>query len=170
MSKSDTDDLLTPAYAVKPILEFLPQEIAVWCAFDTLDSEFVKVICEHHPVAYSHISFGQDFFEYEPDSWDVLITKPTFSNKDKIIERALQFGKPFALMMPESWLASKTLKNLFVESTEEDEDERVVETLKFDREIEYFDADGNVTPLKTGYCCYELLPKNHIKVKLDMPV
>ena len=170
MSKSNTDDLFTPAYAVKPILEFLPEEVAVWCAFDTLDSEFVKVICEHRPVAYSDLSFGQDFFEYEPDTWDVLITKPTFSNKDKVIARALKLGKPFALMMPDSWLASKTLKKLFVDATEEEEEEKQLQTLRFDHEIDYFDANGAITSLKTGYCCYDLLPNNGVKRKLDVPV
>jgi hypothetical protein len=170
MPTSNLDDLFTPAYAVKPILEFIPEEVAVWCAFDTLDSEFVKVICEHRPVAYSHISFGQDFFEYEPDTWDILITKPTFSNKDKVIARALEFGKPFALMMPSTWIAGKTLKNLFVDATGEEEEEKEIQTLKFDRDIEYFDGEGNITTMKTAYCCYDLLPSASVKRKLNVPV
>ena len=42
---------------------------------------------------------GQDFFDYEPDKWDVMVSNPPFTNKRKYFERALSFGKPFALIM-----------------------------------------------------------------------
>jgi hypothetical protein len=51
-------------------------------------------------VVHSHIDDGQDFFTYEPDHWDVIISNPPYTGKRKFWERCLQFGKPFALLLP----------------------------------------------------------------------
>lgn len=41
---SGNDEAYTPAYAVTPILKYIPKSSVVWCPFDTLESEFVKQI------------------------------------------------------------------------------------------------------------------------------
>lgn len=38
------DEYYTPAYAVKPLLKYLPQHSNIWCPFDTDESQFVKVL------------------------------------------------------------------------------------------------------------------------------
>lgn len=40
----ESDEIYTPAYAVKPILKYIPKDNIVWCPFDTEDSEYVKLI------------------------------------------------------------------------------------------------------------------------------
>lgn len=39
-----SDEVYTPAYAVKPIIKYIKQSDVVWCPFDLEDSEYVKLI------------------------------------------------------------------------------------------------------------------------------
>ena len=34
-SSGNNDECYTPDYAVKPILEYIPKDVTVWCPFDT---------------------------------------------------------------------------------------------------------------------------------------
>jgi hypothetical protein len=125
-SKGKNDECYTPPYTVEPIIKYIEQymlrnakdlnyNLTVWCPFDTKESEFVKQISKipYTTVVHSHIDEDKDFFEYEPDEWDIIISNPPFSAKAKTFERALSFGKPFALLMNITWLNDKTPKKLF---------------------------------------------------------
>ena len=98
-SKGKNDEYYTPKYAVMPILKYIPKDSVVWCPFDKLESEFVKQISKTNKIVYSHIDNGQDFYSYEPDNWDCIVSNPPFTKKRFIFERALSFNKPFALIM-----------------------------------------------------------------------
>ena len=50
-------------------------------------------------VTYSHINEGKDFFEYQPEKWDVIISNSPYQNKRKFIERCLELGKLFSLLL-----------------------------------------------------------------------
>ena len=39
-----------------------------------------------YKVARSSLQEGQDFFEFEPDEWDIIVSNPPFSLKDKVLE------------------------------------------------------------------------------------
>ena len=51
---------------------------------------------QKNEVVYLHLESGQDFFTYEPEKWDMIVSNPPFKGKRKIFERALSFNKPFA--------------------------------------------------------------------------
>ncbi len=115
-SKGKNDECYTCRYAVEPLLEFLPQfkDKIIWCPFDMEESEFVKVFRENgYNVVNSHISTGQDFYQYEPEKWDVIISNPPFTNKKEIFKRAISFNKPFCLLMTLTWLNDRAPKLLF---------------------------------------------------------
>ena len=112
-SSGNNDECYTPDYAVEPILKYIPKDVIVWCPFDTDKSEFVKQVSKQNEVVYSHISTGQDFFNYEPDDWNIMLSNPPFTNKRKYFERALSFNKPFALIMTNTWLNDSAPKQLF---------------------------------------------------------
>ncbi len=40
----ESDEALTPEYAVKPLLPYLKKGSIVWCPFDLEDSNFVKLL------------------------------------------------------------------------------------------------------------------------------
>lgn len=160
-SSGSNDECHTPAYGVTPILEYIPKGSIVWCPFDTAESEFVKQISATNEVVYSHISQGQDFYSYEPENWDVIVSNPPFTNKRKIFERALSFDKPFALIMSNTWLNDAAPKQLFAEKD--------LQMLMFDKRIEFIQQDGRVTnrvTFSSSYYCYNLLPKQIIMKEL----
>tara|TARA_Y100001951_G_C11181073_1_gene205972 strand:+ start:137 stop:646 length:510 start_codon:yes stop_codon:yes gene_type:complete len=153
-SSGNNDECYTPDYGVTPILKYIPKGSVVWCPFDTEDSEFVKQIPNN---INSHISTGKDFFKYEPDYWDILISNPPFTNKRKYFERALLFNKPFALLMTNTWLNDAAPKKLF-----KDKD---LQLLMFDKRMKFKhpdDRDNNKITFSSSYYCYNFLPKQII--------
>ena len=163
-SGGNNDECYTPDYGVKPILKYIPDGDIVWCPFDTKESEFVKQISEHNEVIYSHISTGQDFFDYEPHAWDIIISNPPFTNKRKYFERALSFGKPFALIMTNTWLNDSAPKQLF-----KDKD---LQLLMFDKRMKFISPDGrnnDKITFSSSYYCYNILPKQIVMEELDVP-
>ena len=86
-SEGNNNECYTPRYGVEPLLEFMQpyKEKVIWCPFDDENSEFVKLFKEKgFKVVYSHIRYGQDYFNYEPDEWDLIISNPPFTNKREI--------------------------------------------------------------------------------------
>ena len=163
-SEGGNDECYTPEYGVKPILEFIPSNSVVWCPFDTSESEFVKQISLTNKVIYSHISTGQDFFNYEPTNWDMIISNPPFTNKRKYFERVLSFNKPFALIMTNTWLNDSAPKQLF-----KDKD---LQLLMFDKRMKFHQQDGKETDkitFSSSYYCWNFLPKQIIMKELDIP-
>jgi len=154
-STGKNDECYTPPYGVEPILKYIPDNKIVWCPFDKEDSEFVKQIRE--PVVHSHIDKGQDFFNYEPDEWDIIISNPPFTAKRKYFERALSFGKPFALIMSNTWLNDRAPMQIFKD--------RDLQLLMFDKRMKFIMPDGrdnNKITFSSSYFCWNFLPKQII--------
>ena len=162
-SKGKNDECYTPAYGVEPIIKYLDKNKIIWCPFDTDKSEFVRILKrEGFKVVNSHISLGQDFYEYEPEEWDIIVSNPPFTNKRKIFERCIQFGKPFALIMSNTWLNDSAPKQLF-----ENID---LQLLMFDKRMEFIQEDGmvnNKITFSSSYYCVDILPKQIIMEKLN---
>lgn len=162
-SSGNNDECYTPDYAVDAILEFIPENKIIWCPFDTEESEFVKQISKQNPLMYSHISTGQDFFNYEPDNWDIIISNPPFTNKRKYFERALSFNKPFALIMSNTWLNDSAPKQLFKNKD--------LQLLMFDKRMKFISPDGrlnNKITFSSSYYCWNFLPKQIIMKELKV--
>ena len=110
------DELYTPTYAVKPLLNYIPEGTqTIWCPCDTLESNIVKELMNNgYNVICSHIADGKDFFHYEPEQeYDMIITNPPYSIKDEMIERCYQLNKPFALLLPITALEGTRRHNLY---------------------------------------------------------
>lgn len=160
-SRGRNDECETPAYGVKPIIKYIPHGAVVWCPFDKAHSQFVELISKTHRVVYSHVDEGRDFYVYEPDHWDVIVSNPPFTNKRKIFERALSFGKPFALLMTNTWLNDAAPVRLFLE--------RQLQLLMFDKRIEYLTKykAKRITFGSSYYCC-DFLPRDLITEELEL--
>jgi len=156
------DICLTPRYAVTPLLEFIPQGKIIWCPFDTKESEYVKVLGEAgHNVIYSHIDYGQDFMEYEPrEPWDILISNAPFTRKRLTFERALSFGKPFAILMSLTWLDDSAPTQIFGEH---------LQLLMFNKRIKFNNQQQKGITFATAYFCFNFLSKQICVRKLDIP-
>jgi len=144
------DECYTPDYAVRAIVPPIRDWGVYWCPFDFLDSAFVRVLEEEGlKVAASHIFYGEDFYTYEPEKWDCILSNPPFSNKRRIFERALSFNKPFALLMSLTWLNDAAPKQLFKD--------RRLELLMFEERIKYLGQGRKITFSSAYYCSGLLL-------------
>lgn len=157
------DETYTPFYAVEPILKYVPKDKIIWCPFDEEWSAYYQLFRERgYPVVRGSLAEGQDFFTYEPDRWDIIVSNPPFSKKDRILERLYNFGKPFAVLLPLTTLQGQKrfefLKN-------------GVQILAFDKRICYYRKE-NYAACSTScsfpsvYFCRDLLPKSLILEEL----
>ena len=156
-SKGKNDECYTPPEGVTPILKYIPKDAIIWCPFDTKESEFVKQISKQNKVIASNIHTGQDFFEYEPEEWDIIISNPPFTNKRKYFERAIELGKPFALIMSITWLNDASPKQVFKGKD--------MQLLMFDKRLKFIKPDGErmgSPTFSSAYFCYNFLPKQII--------
>ena len=157
-SMGSNDECFTPDYGVKPIIKYIPKDAIVWCPFDTNESEYVKQISANgNKVITSHINNGQDFYTYEPEEpWDCIISNLPFTNKRKIFERALNFNKPFALLMSNTWLNDSAPKQLFYDNQ--------LQLLMFDKRIKFSNNGviNNKITFSSSYYCYNFLPRDLI--------
>jgi hypothetical protein len=162
-SNGKNDECYTERYAVEPLLEYLEpfRNKTIWCPFDKENSEFVKVLKKNgFKVVFSHIDNGQDFYTYEPEKWDLIVSNPPFTNKKGIFERALSFGKPFALLMNITWLNDATPAKVF-----KDVD---LQILSFNERMRFKNQQQNKQiSYMSAYFCRDFLPKQLIFSNFD---
>ena len=98
--KGKSDEWFTPFDAILPILKYIKPNSTVWCPFDKPVSNFVKMFEEEgHKVICSHIDNGGDFFEYEPEDYDIIISNPPYSLRNDVLKRLFKLNSPFAMLM-----------------------------------------------------------------------
>jgi len=159
------DEVYTPFYAVDPLLEFIPKDKKIWCPFDESWSAFYQTFAEKgYQVTKSAINDGQDFFEYlPPDGFDIIISNPPFSKKDKVLERLYALEKPFAMLLPVSTIQARGRFRLF---------RKGLELLIFDGRVDYHTRQ-NFTEFTKGvhfgsaYFCRNFLPEKLVFRKLQ---
>lgn len=160
-STGGNDECYTPRYAVEAILPYLPKDKVYWLPFDRTDSEFVRVLSDNgYCFIATHIDNGQDFYNYEPEKWDIMLSNPPFTNKRLIFERALSFNKPFGLIMSNTWLNDSAPKILF-----RDKD---LQLLMFRNRMKFLNNGiiNNKITFSSSYFCWNLLPKQIIMIDL----
>ena len=161
LTSDRTDDsLFSPFYIVDHIIKYIPKNKRIWCPFDIEEWSAFSVRLKEYgfDVISTHIYKGQDFFEYEPDEWNIIVSNPPFSLKDKVLERLYSFNKPFAILLPLNSLQGKTRYKYFKQG---------IQLLSFDSRVSYHDKKHmeNVvkgSPFATAYFCRDLLPKDLI--------
>lgn len=162
-SDKEDNELYTPYYATDHIIKYLPKDKIIWCPFDENWFAFYNRLKEEgYNVVRSSLAEGQDFFNYEPEKWDIIVSNPPFSIKDKVLERLYSFNKPFAVLLPLNSLQGKTRYKYFKDG---------IQILSFDARICYhnkkhMDSVVKGSPFATAYFCRDLLPKDLIVEKL----
>ena len=111
-------------------------------------------------VLFSHIEYGQDFLTYEPEEqYDVIITNPPFSIKNKIIQRCLDLDKPFVLLLSATVIQSASLIKLLEQAKE-------LYFIMFDKRISY---SGDRPPFPSWYFTSQILNKNEFYIYQQDP-
>ena len=130
----------------------------MWCPFDEEWSAYYNTFRENgYNVVRSSLKEGQNFFNYEPpEDYDVIISNPPFSIKDKVLKRLYELGKPFAVLLPVTALQAKARVRLYRRYG--------LELLVFDGRIDYH-TNGDFQRSKSGihygsaYFCKGVLPE-----------
>jgi hypothetical protein len=155
-SKGQNDECYTMKYGVEPLLEFLPRfrEKIIWCPFDDESSEFVQTFRSNgYNVVCSHIKNGQNFFTYEPENWDLIVSNPPFTGKGDIFQRAISFNKPFALLMTLTWLNDRRPMRLFKDIN--------FQLLMFEDRMNFKNqSQTKAINFSSAYFCRDFLPKD----------
>ena len=155
----EAQESYTPFYAVDPIMKYIPKDKVIWCPFDVEWSSFYQSFKQGgYTVIRSHLEDGKDFFTYEPDKYDVIVSNPPFSIKDNILGRLYELNKPFAVLLPMNSLQGKSRYKFFKQG---------IQLLSFDQRIgfhnqEHMDVPIEGSPFATAYFCRDVLPKDLI--------
>lgn len=162
-SDRKNDELYTPFYAVDPIVKYLPKDKTVWLPFDEEWSAYYQTLNGMDiPVIHSSLHDGYDFFSYEPERWDIIVSNPPFSMKDKVIARLYELGKPFAVLLPLNSLQGKKRFEYFKNG---------IQLLSFDSRICFHTPDNmkqtqKGSPFASAYFCKDILPRDLIVEEL----
>lgn len=154
------DEQYTPKQAVELIIPYLEQlyhklnhPITVWCPADTSDSQYYQVLSElpYCRVIATHLSDGFDFLTTIPDfEFDCIITNPPFRDKKNWLVKALKYNKPFALLLPASWLNDNGALDAYAKAN------KSMQLLIPNKRFNFIGNDKQV-PFKAIYYCWDLL-------------
>lgn len=132
--QGSSNDFQTPAYALKPLYPYLKRDWIIWeCAAG--NGNLVRGLSNRgYRVVGSDILTGRNFLEWEPESYDCIVTNPPFSLKQKFLERAYWLSKPFAFLLPLTTFETRKRQFLFKHFG--------VEVILFDRRIDFETPSG----------------------------
>tara|TARA_R110002110_G_scaffold59424_5_gene168123 strand:+ start:931 stop:1440 length:510 start_codon:yes stop_codon:yes gene_type:complete len=103
------DDYMTPKTAWESIKHLIPSDKIIWeSAYG--DGNSGKYL---NDLDFNVIHKPIDYFNDEPDEWDIQITNPPFTMKKEWFKRAKEFGKPFIILSPSSMINTKYIRELF---------------------------------------------------------
>lgn len=158
LKSSNKDEYYTPIYAIEPLLEFLIGNEVIWCPFDLDDMAYPRFFKENgFEIVNTHINQGYDFFKYEPDYYDVIISNAPYSLKNEVLTRLFSLKRPFCVLFSDLGLYESQLRfNLFKNNRHE----KLIFNKRIDFLTNYKDGNsvkkGNIMP--TGYVCRDFLP------------
>ena len=153
----------TPKNAVDIILPYISKDKVIWAPFSEDKHNFANYLRElGYKVINTHIGNGQDFLTYVPNfNFDLILDNPPFKNKTKYVQKAISYGKPFALFLPFNSFGDNGIPNLFLENNIEPQ------MLIPDKRVEFENQPKKGISFKTVYICRDILPKQIIFTKLN---
>lgn len=159
------DELYTPAYGVRPLLEYIKPNSVILAPFDDKSSNYYKVFTEvGHKVITSHQWDGKDFFDYTKEELkalgiDYIISNPPYSSKDKVLEKLYELGKPFAMLLPIATMEGIKRGQMFSDYG--------IEILVLNTRINFMEGQGKSSYFNTSYFCKGILHKELVFHKLN---
>ena len=159
------DEFYTPAYAVVPIVNYLPAGSKIWCPFDKEESQFVKLLKKRgYEVIFTHIEDGEDFFYTKIPECDYIVSNPPYSIKNEVFLHLYDIGKPFAMLLNFQGLFDNKIRaNLFSNNK--------IEILYLSPRVAYVnpmrEEVRSSPPFQSAYICSNILPKQIMFTKVD---
>lgn len=152
------DECYTPEYAIEPLLPFLKKNWLIWdCAFGS------GRLAQHFENKGFKVtgSNAVNFLTDDMEDFDIIITNPPYSLKDKFLEKAFQIGKPFAFLLPLTTLEGMKRGEMFRNNE--------IQIIIPNRRINFEIPSGKKSSwFATAWFCYKLnLPKQLNFVRLQ---
>ena len=148
MKNEKNDELYTPKEAILPILKYLDKSKIYWECTDFGNSNIRKVLVEN---GFKVIATRKEEFDFLKDdplfNFDVIITNPPYSIKDKFLKRCYEIGKPFMLLLPLTALEGKERNKLYKENG--------IELIILNKRINFMKEKKNVW-FNTSWFCYNI--------------
>lgn len=145
MQNEKNDELYTPNEAIYPILKYLDKDKIYWECTDFGDSNITKVLVEN---GFKVIATRKEKFDFLKDDplfkFDVIITNPPYSIKDKFIKRCYELNKPFLLLLPLTALEGKERNKLYKE--------KGIELIVLNKRINFMKNKNNVWFNTSWFC------------------
>ena len=149
-SCAESDECYTPNLALDPLLKYLPKDKIL---YDCTSGKSLNIVNYLNNKGFKCIgSENRDFLTSDFKEYDVIITNPPYSIKDKFIEKCYEIGKPFALLLPVSSLQGIKRVSMFKKYG--------IELLVLDKRIDF---TGKGSPhFGVAWFCYNILPQSLI--------
>lgn len=145
------DELYTPKEAIEPILKYLDKDKIYWECTDFGDSNIRKVLVKNGFKVIATKKEEIDFLKDDPlFKFDVIITNPPYSIKDKFIRRCYELDKPFMLLLPITALEGKERNKLYKENG--------LELIVLNKRINFIKEKKNVW-FNTSWFCHGICQK-----------
>ena len=148
MKTEKNDEIYTPKEAIIPILKYLDKTKIYWECTDFEDSNIKKVLVEN---GFKVIATNKEEFDFLKDDpsfkFDVIITNPPYSIKNKFIKRCYELNKPFLLLLPITALEGKERNRLYKENG--------LEIIVLNKRINFMKEKKNVW-FNTSWFCHKI--------------
>lgn len=155
------DDFYTPTYAITPLLKYIPEGSRIWECCNGGGNMSSVFELNGFDVLKTDIKEGIDFLKEERNDFDLIITNPPFSLKDKFLEKCYRINKPFALLLPLTALEGKFRQSLYKKYG--------IQVILFNKRINYQNHIGvNGCWFASAWFCYKMnLPNelNFVEIK-----
>jgi len=118
MQQGHSDDFQTPEWVLDYLMPYIPKKWTIWeCACGK--GNLVRGLqTREYRVIFSDILNGAifDFLaQLPPISFDMILTNPPYTSKDRFLAQCYEFNKPFALLMPLTALEGQKRQALYRE-------------------------------------------------------
>ena len=155
------DEYATPSCLINMLLPYLEKwekdfiekegrKPVIWLPFDTEKSKYYIILKEKgYEIIRSHLNDNKDFFTYQPEQFDIIISNPPFSKKLEIMERIVfDLKKPFVLLMNMMAINYQNISNFFQFINPD------IQFIIPDKKVSF---DGNTSSFSSGYVCYKFI-------------
>lgn len=153
------DRCYTPAYALDPLLPYVRPDWIVWESaagaghvYEALAPHTLGIIGTdiHGP----HARPARNFFDWQPATFDAIVTNPPYSIKFDWLERCYDLDKPFALLVPVETIGAQSAQRLM--------EKHGAELLLLNRRVNFIMPNkgeaGSSAQFPVLWLCWHMLP------------
>tara|TARA_R100000805_G_C3565029_1_gene72706 strand:+ start:226 stop:735 length:510 start_codon:yes stop_codon:yes gene_type:complete len=152
------DDYMTPKYVWEDIKQYIPQDKEIWECFYG-DGKSGQYLTE---LGFNVIHENIDFFEN--NKGEVLVSNPPFSKTKQIMERLVEIGKPFIMLMSSSKINTQYCRRIFKDLDDKLQIIIPKARIGFEKQVNGKVPDGwkyNKPNFDTFYYCWKMnLPRD----------